>query len=153
MPRRILLLWTIIATFLSVNVAPAQMSGRGTQTSRLPVLVVVTSQFDGPGSSVILRRSNETPHDVIILRADSANAEVLSQAIVSLMRVRTANATEPPPSGVVRVRTQRGGPPVVIPWTEKVIRDLRQAPERSISGIGKARAIEIWLPRRMAPQG
>jgi hypothetical protein len=122
--------------------------------SRVPVTLVLVdrlTQSDAP--FVIERRPDLTPRDVIVMRAD-ATPDQLSDAVRSLITIRQAGGDTAAARGTMRVRPQNvwaGGArhPTArraLPWAARVLGDLQRAAARDIAGIGRVRAVEIWLP-------
>jgi hypothetical protein len=124
---------------------------------RVPVTIVLMerlAQADAP--FVIERRPNLAPRDVIVMRAD-ATADQLSDAVRSLLTIRQASGDTAATQATMRMRRQSAAAQNrrAFPWVRRVLADLRQAPEKHVPGIGRARAVEIWLPaqtRRGGPR-
>lgn len=141
-----------LCAFVLITCSPTAAQHREPRgRERVPALVVLVDsirELDAP--YVIMRRPGSTPADLIVLRAD-ADASQLSDAVRGLLTARLANGDVPPSAATFRVRPhQRGGAAAqpALPWAPRVINDVRRAPVREISGIGRVRAVQIWLPRQ-----
>jgi len=126
----------------------AQQTAGGKPT-RVPVTVALVDDLTPSGVPfVIQRRPDLAPHDVILLRAD-ATADQLSDAVRSLLVVRQAGGDTALSPATLRMRPrgpQPRGERRALPWVPRVFADLRRAEHRDIAGIGRVRAVEIWLP-------
>jgi hypothetical protein len=117
---------------------------------------VIAISNDLPGDStagVIIRRHDVTPHDVILVR-DDIDRQRLSDVLIELLTVRRVTGDTAVRSGAVRIQPQDGNRVVhrkVLPWTERVVQDLRRASPQDIPGIGTLPAVEIWLPPQHGP--
>ena len=117
---------------------------------RVPVTIMLVEETPVPGESfVIMRRPSVPPHDLILLSKD-ANAAHLSDAIRSLLTARAVEGDTAIRSSTMRMRPHSwpAESHARFPWTGRVLADLRTAPTKEISGVAKARAVEIWLPRQ-----
>lgn len=117
--------------------------------TRVPVtLAIVDSTLTGDGSFRILRRADQSPHDIILLRHDIDVAE-LSGAIESLLLIRGQTGDTAKVNGTTRI--QRSGrnperPSRVLPWAGRVLNDLRRVQPRAVAGVGIVPTVEVWLP-------
>lgn len=135
---------------LAVGNAIAQQTAQSARPStRVPVLVAITNT---PNLSqqpfMVLRRAGGAAGDVIVLREGTASAAQLSQAVYMLLASRR---TEGDTAQTVKafggeVRTAEGQPARELPWAQRVIDDVRNAQPRAVPGVGRARAVQIWLP-------
>ena len=128
-----------------------QPTTRGGTTTRVPVTVMLLDRLPAPGAPfVVVRRPDLTPSDLILLRSD-ASSEELTNAIHSLLVVRQAGGDLPASSAIMRMRAGQPRTSEVrqFPWVQRVLSDLRTAEVRQVEGIGRGRAVVIWLP----PQG
>ncbi|MBW3656424.1 MAG: hypothetical protein KY444_09960 [Gemmatimonadetes bacterium] len=112
----------------------------------MPVTLVLMPEMGyGDAAAVLLRRPNGAPADVILLRAEAATVEVLSEAIGGLLVIRKARGDEP--SGTAQVLRLTAMQPVRnLSWAATVLRRLVAAPPREVQGVGTYRALEIRLP-------
>lgn len=120
-----------------------------TRPTRVPVtLAMVDSTLLREGHYRILRRADQSPHDVILLRHD-ADVAVLSGAVESLLLIRAQSGDTAKVSGTTRIRRSVGGPERqsrTLPWAGRVLTDLRRAQPRALAGVGIASTVEVWLP-------
>lgn len=138
----VLLLWAGTASL------PAQQRGAPRGPARVPVTVVLGDSLprtDAP--FVVQRRPDLRPRDVILLRRD-ATGEDLSEAVRTLLVVRQADGDTATRAATLRMRPgqARRGTPREFPWAGRVLAELRGAGAREVAGIGRVRAVEIWLP-------
>jgi hypothetical protein len=111
-------------------------------------LAIVDSTLTGEGFFRILRRADQSPHDIILLR-DDIDVAALSGAIESLLLIRGQTGDTAKVNGTTRIR--RSGrdperPSRVLPWAGRVLNDLRRAQPRTVAGVGIVPALEVWLP-------
>lgn len=127
----------------------AQQPGSPRQPTRVPVTVALVHELDAP--SRILRRADTSPYDVILLRADAADAMQLTVAVYDLIEMRAAlgDTVGTTRMGMMRVRAKPGTSRVKrveLPWAKRVLADLTKADSKLIVGVGVVPAVEIWLP-------
>ena len=131
--------------------APAAQQPANRQPRRVSATVVLVDSLTQPDAPfVIVRRPGSTPADLILLRS-GADAAQLSEAVRGLLTARQANGDFAPTAAIFRVRPhQRAGAIArpAFPWAPRVLNDLRRAEPREISGVGRVRAVQIWLPRQ-----
>lgn len=148
-----------IASAIAFSMQPAHIDAQrpaGAPT-RVPVTIVLMERpapSDAPFG--IQRRVGLEPHDVIMLRSD-ATGDQLSDAVRSLLVIRQGGGDTASASATMRLRPRgsQGAPGSrrAFPWVQRVLADLRRAEPREVAGIGRVRAVQIWLPpqRRRAP--
>jgi hypothetical protein len=128
--------------------APAIMAQ---QPRRVAATVVLLDSITQPGAPfVLVRRPGATPADLILVHSEIGAAQ-LSDAIRGLLTARQANGDFPNAAARFRVRPQSRTAAVArpaFPWAQRVLNDLRRAEPREIHGVGRVRAVEIWLPRQ-----
>jgi hypothetical protein len=118
---------------------------------RVPVTVASVERLPVTGAPfAVIRRTNASPRDVILLPA-GADAKLLSEAVQALLVARQAGGDTAVTPATLRVRPQRGrtSQRPVLPWAQRVLNDLRRAEARPVEGIGVVPAVEIWLPAQM----
>jgi hypothetical protein len=116
--------------------------------SRIPVTVVLVAQLpmaDEPYA--VLRRTDVAPHDVILI-PEGATPALLSEAIQTLMFARQASGDMPSFTGYIRVKPHQRqvAQRRQLPWAGRVLADVRNAEPAELTGIGRARSVQIWLP-------
>ncbi len=117
--------------------------------TRVPVTIVLAPDMGyGGANAVILRRPGGDPVDVILLRTETISPEELTEAVLGLLSIRGSEGDVP--TGEPRVLLVRAvhGAGAPIPWTPKVISDLRAARPREIRGVGNYRAVDVFLLRQ-----
>jgi hypothetical protein len=142
-------LGTIILAAAPIVGAAGEAHGQQTAPSRVPVTIVLAEQPLPSGAPFIIqRRPDQTPQDVILLRSD-ASADQLSDAVRSLLTIRQAGGDVPAALATMRMRPQEA--PTTrraFPWVQRVLGDVQRAAYRDVPGVGRVRAVEIWLPRQ-----
>jgi hypothetical protein len=134
--------------------ARAQAEQSAASALRSPVLLALVDTLpDTQPRFRIIRMAGASAQDVVLLPVD-ASPELLTDALEALRMVWAATATggRGTPEGVFRRAHGKteGGPQRVIPWAGRVMSDLRQARERHVPGVGRVRAVRIWLAPRPA---
>jgi hypothetical protein len=115
---------------------------------RTPALVAIAPELrEAEMPFRIARLAGNSPRDVILL-APEADARALTSAIEALLATRRQTGELASAGDVLRVRptsaARRSRP--VLPWAERVLQDARAAAPREVPGIGRLRAVQIWLP-------
>ena len=123
------------------------------QQRRVPVTVIFSDRVPSDSRFVVQRVPGAARRDRILLRS-GATAEDLMAAINTLLSARQIEGDVPPIERTMRIRptqahTYRRTP---YAWIARVLTDLRQAPPTDIPGIGRAQAVQVWLPIQ-APGG
>jgi hypothetical protein len=122
-------------------------SARCASGSRAPALVAVvdTLPHDAPRFRIV----RDPARDVILIPPD-AGPELLTMAVETLGLARS----QPQRSQMIlRVRGSGAAAAAnasrrrVLPWAASVLADLRDAREQHVPGVGRVRAVQIWLPR------
>jgi len=147
--KLILLLLSILALGPGARAVTAQQPG-GTQPRRVAATVVLLDSVGRPGAPfVLVRRPGAAPADLILVHS-AIGAAQLSDAIRGLLTARQANGDFPQAAATFRVRPQQrtAGARPAFPWAQRVLSDLRRSQPREIPGVGRVRAVEIWLPRQ-----
>lgn len=112
---------------------------------RVPATILLVHTTDhGDAAWVILRRPESEPHDVILLRAETADAMRLTAAVVALQAARIRDGDVP-----TRPLVARRGPVTEqvrpLPWAQAALEYLKRGEIREIRGVGKYPALEVWL--------
>lgn len=119
-----------------------------TPPPRIPVTIVLADSLVPVGAPfVIQRRANLIPHDVILLTDDPSEGD-FAQAIRTLLLTRNIAGDAPTADAKLKLNpgTAKHGTVRQFKWTSRVLSDLRGAKPKIIVGIGRFKAIEIWLP-------
>lgn len=137
-----LMLAVVTATF-PLSFCHAQQA-QASPRARVPALVAISPELHGADIPFRLSRfGGSAPRDVILLSPD-ADAAVLTQAVEALMVVRQQSGDAAVSTATFRVpRPQHSR---VLPWAARVLQDLRTATPRGIPGVGRVKAVQIWLP-------
>jgi hypothetical protein len=126
----------------------AQQPGQTARVERVPVTVVFReTPAEAAASYTVLRRAAQTPRDVIVL-VGPATGRTLSDAVRTLLYARMAEGDTAVRDAAVRTRQSHSANHHAnpYPWAERVVYDVKTAPQRDVSGVGRVRAVEIWLP-------
>lgn len=138
------LLLAALAAFTPA-VLPAQRTGVGAPT-RVPLTVVLVSELPRPGTAYeIQRRPAGSDRDVVLL-LNTATPEQLSDAVRGVLTARQVGGDRATGAGTFRVRPHNGAARAALPWANRVLADLRAAHVRDVPGVGRVRAVRIWLP-------
>lgn len=125
----------------------AQANGRSER--RVPVTVVLSDNLP-PGTRFVMKRlPNAARRDVIVLASDATEAE-LGQAVRTLLAVRQKDGDIPVTNQTIRIRpsTSKAAARPPYPWIARVLSDVSRADRIEIPDVGRARAVQIWLPRQ-----
>lgn len=140
------LVLAVFTTWLSAQGLQGTQQG---SPRRVPLTVALVESIPNRGGAfVILRRSDATPADVILLTA-AADAAALSNAIHTLALARSHGGDRPRKTVMLRQRPELSNPGrsrPELPWARRVLADLRGAVPRDLAGIGRVRAVDVWLP-------
>jgi hypothetical protein len=140
--KLILLLLSLLALGPGTRAATAQ------QPRRVAATVVLLDSIAQPGAPfVLVRRPGAAPADLILVRSGVGAAQ-LSDAIRGLLTARKAGGDFPSAAATFRVRPRTAAARPAYPWAQRVLNDLRRSEPREIPGVGRVRAVEIWLPRQ-----
>lgn len=117
--------------------------------TRVPVTLVLVDRLPvGDAPFLVRRRTDVSPRDVILLRTDASQAQV-SEAIRTLLVARQVSGDTATHPAILRVRPHGAGHAAAhreFPWVPRVLADLRRAELTDVPGIGRVRAVQIWLP-------
>ena len=115
--------------------------------TRVPVTVVMVSDLPAADGRFRIDRRTSDPRDVILLRAD-ATADQLADAVRTLLVVRqiAGDTAKQPARMRMRAHQASPGPRREFPWVPRVLADLRRAELRDVDGVGRVRAVQVWLP-------
>lgn len=124
---------------------PAQRTGNGVP-ARVPLTVVLVAELPRPGAAYeIQRRTTGNDRDVVLL-LNIATSEQLSDAVRGVLTARQVGGDTATERGTFRARPHNGATRAVLPWASRVLADLRAAGVRDVPGVGRVRAVRIWLP-------
>ena len=138
-------LWVLCLGFLIADVAGGQQPD---SKKRVPVTLVLASTFPYDGNSIVMRELDPAPHDLIVLRESDASAQTLSDAVGDLIGIRRLSGDFPASNALLRTKISGGRVHrKLLPWSDRVLRDLRAAPLETVPNVGEARTIRIWLPK------
>lgn len=129
----------------------AQQQTPAPARARVPALVAISPDLQGAETPFRLARfGGNSPRDVILIAPD-ADAAVLTQAVEALMVVRRQSGDAASASATFRVQQPQRAR--VLPWAARVLQDVRNAAPRAIPGVGRMRAVQIWLPAQRGGGG
>jgi hypothetical protein len=130
----------------------AELRRQQEMARRVPVTIALVDELPAPDSvpTVILRRANTSPHDVILLRRNDANGGQLAAAVLHLLVLRDRSGDTARVNATYRLPAARQAPRA---WqrteevrTGRVVARLRRAEPSEVPGVGRVRATEIYLP-------
>lgn len=139
----------IVLAFASV-LSPTAEGQAGAPSPRIRATIAMVADFPYASEAFVIRRyAGDNPTDVILVR-EGISAAALSDAIRALMTVRHVGGDIPAASATMRLRrTQaRNSERRTLPWVGRVLADLRRAAPADVREVGRARSVEIWLPRQ-----
>ncbi len=141
-----LLKFMIISAALAIPASA--LDAQTHRPTRVPVTIVLADRVEGDAPFVLVRRTDVSPRDVILLRT-GADARTLSDAVRALITARSIAGDTATQAAVLRVRPSGGarGRPI-LPWAPRVLADLQRAERRAVAALGHVRAVEVWLPAR-----
>lgn len=131
-------------------------SAQSAAPRRASVTVVLSDAIARTGEPFVIERRPDLARDLIVIRPN-ATADDLSNAIRSLLTLRQAAGDSAAARMTMRMRPASASGvrdarhPLQrrpFPWAPRVLADLRRAGTRDIPGIGRARSVDIWLPRQ-----
>lgn len=144
--RRTLTAFLIAIAMMVAILPPALGAQRG--PSRVPVTVAIPAEFEYGDARYLIVRDTTVRPSLILVLTTGATAADLSDAVRTLM-VAPVPSSSHGTHAVVRVRPQPGGAQrshPELPWAGRVLSDARRAAWQDLPGIGRARAVQIWLP-------
>jgi hypothetical protein len=108
--------------------------------------VVLVDKLPSPNAAaVIVRRTKDSPHDLILLPTAAANAEVLQAAVDALYDVRAKTGDSASSNMRIPVSVRVGHQGATTPRANRALADLIGSTPRYVDGFGMVRAIEIPL--------
>lgn len=142
---------TAFVVLASVSALSSTAEGQaGAPSTRIRATISMVADFPHASEAFVIRRhAGDNPMDVILVR-EGISAAQLSDAIRALMTVRHVGGDIPTASATMRLRrTQvRNSERSTLPWVGRVLADLRRAAPADVREVGRARSVEIWLPRQ-----
>lgn len=144
-----------------VIVGPRTLDGQDANPASHHATVVIALVDELPElrreyAAMVLRRSELSPRDVILLPAGKMDARALDSAIRSLLDARLRQGSEPTTFGGQPFQTITLGIDACDPpdaWAKRefpriasLVAELGDAPIRDIAGVGAVRSIEYRLP-------
>ncbi|HEX9939445.1 MAG TPA: hypothetical protein VGB15_20045 [Longimicrobium sp.] len=145
-PRRAVLAVVLVAAVSAARDVSAQ-SGIRARRPRVPVTIAFVDTLHAGAGDYVILRGGDGGRDVILLRP-SADAATFSDAVRSVMLIRTVRGEPGGNPHLVRTRGAAGGnrPSRPLPWATRVLDDLRKSTPREVASLGMVPAMEIWLP-------
>jgi hypothetical protein len=152
-------LFALIALAALIAGAPAGAQQPPREAPRIAAWVAVGDEPALKGEPFVVRRGVGPGHDDVLIVSSAATPVVLSDAVRTLMMARSASGNAVPSVQILRKRPDQRHAATLpaLPWTARVLDDVRQAPARELPGIGRVRAVRVWLPntrlrRRVPPR-
>lgn len=143
-----------LTLFLDATGAAAQtISGRypRPRPHRVPVSVALAEDRPSRERTLILRRANATPRDVIVLSREAATQRMLSAALLALLKSRDVHGDTVSRDLSLRVTAQASGG-TLGPREERIVtralERLRAGSPTQVVGVGMATVTELDLPAR-----
>ena len=141
-----LLLLVLAAVVSAAGAVPdsGALHAQAASRARVPAWVAISPEMDEAVPFRLARFAGRAPHDVILL-APHADAATLTQAVEALLAARRTGGDTPASDALLRVR-QPVQDARVLPWAARVLQDVQAAEPRQLPGVGRVRAVRIWLP-------
>ena len=135
----------VLLILTDAAVASAQTVPRA--GSRVPATIVLSDDRAAASRFVVQRSPGAARHDVIILASDASEDE-FADAVRTLLTVRQKEGDVPALKQTLRMRPKQASTArrPAYPWAARVLADLRRSNRVEIDGIGRVRAVQIWLP-------
>src|SRR5262249_41258219 len=139
----------LLIVTLSASVRLRETSNhRPRNDHRIATLVVLNDLGDDPEANpIIIRRTSGI--DAIVVSRETRSAQ-LAAAALQLSRIRSASGDAAASNVVYRIRTGQEGrsekPSSDLRVAGRIMSNLRTAPILNIPGVGRARAVEVYLP-------
>lgn len=143
MPTFLLPLIAVMLVLLSDATA-----ARGqTRANRVPATVALSDVAPKGARFLVKRFPGAAGGDVIVLPPDASAAD-LSAAVRTLLTVRERDGDTPRANRTVRLRPGSAASltRASYPWAARVLADVSRSNRTTVPGIGRVRAVQIWLP-------
>ncbi len=124
----------------------------GRAPTRVPLTVVLGPEWPRAGAAYEIQR-HVTGNDLdVVLLMENATPEQLSDAVRGVLTARQGGGDTAQQEGRFRIRPHGRSAAVraPLPWANRVLTDLRAAHPRVVPGVGRVRAVRIWLPPQWA---
>jgi hypothetical protein len=133
-------------TRLIVSAVVLVYSSTGNAQDSTAVAVMLQSDLPSSSPVVVVRRANQHPHDVILVRDLSLPTSALSGAIHSVRMLRARDGVKPKQSGRFRpTLLSVENDSAVERSVRSSLARLANAPERFIAGVGSGKTIDLYL--------
>lgn len=110
---------------------------------QVPVTLILVNTGAPP---TVFRRVNTEPRNVIMVDPTTVDAQQLSAAVLGLLIMEATDPDGRARADNVAQRVSVSATHQVLPWVGDAMKRLQLAKEHPISGMGKHRALPIWLP-------
>ncbi|HEX6372246.1 MAG TPA: hypothetical protein VF006_25230 [Longimicrobium sp.] len=112
--------------------------------SLVPMTIVLVDNRSPTG---LLRRTSLDPRNVILLDSATVTAQLLSDAVFSMLIMEAVDAGGQRRGNNEVQRANLSAAHPVYPWAEDALSRLLQSPKEPIRGVGRHRSLTIWMPR------
>lgn len=109
----------------------------------VPIMVVLVDNGSRPG---LIRRTTGDPRNFVLLDAATADVQVLSDAVFSMLIMEAVDGEGRRRNDAEIQRASLSASRPVYAWAEEALRRLREAPSEPVRGVGRHRALTIWMP-------
>ncbi|MBA3579031.1 MAG: hypothetical protein H0W42_03500 [Gemmatimonadaceae bacterium] len=118
-------------------------------------MTVVLSESRVAGSRFVVQRNPRAARRDVVVLAPDASADEFADAVRTLLTVRQREGDVPASKQTLRIRPNQASTRQrpAYPWAARVLADLRRSDRVEIEGVGRARAIQIWLPSQARKVG
>lgn len=126
---------------LAAQPTPWQSPTSADSLIRMTIVLV-----DNGSPTGLLRRTSVQPHNVVLVDSATADAQVLSDAIFSMLIMEAVDAVGRRRSNDEVQRPGLSAAHPVYPWAADVLSRLRGVAKEPIRGVGRYRSLTIWVP-------
>lgn len=125
-----------------IDAQGTRLAQNGAPTARIQVMLVAATNGMPP---TVFRRASIAPRNVIMLDPTKVSTQQLSDAIFSLTLLEAHDPSGRTRSDNLARRARLQSKPPVYPWAAEILGRLKIASERPVAGLGRRRAVEIWV--------
>jgi hypothetical protein len=111
--------------------------------SAIPITIVLVDNGSRPG---LIRRANGEPRNVVLLDSATADVQVLSDAVFSMLIMEAVDGDGRRRNDREVQRASLSANRPVYPWAEEALRRLNETAKEPVRGVGRHRALTIWMP-------
>lgn len=111
--------------------------------SAIPITIVLVDNGSRPG---LIRRATGEPRNFVLLDSATADVQGLSDAVFSMLIMEAVDGEGRRRNDAEIQRVSLSASRPAYSWAEEALRRLRATPREPVRGIGRGRALTIWMP-------